>query len=149
MLGAIKARLNRHKVEQDLFRSTGPLGAFAARIDLALVMGIYSEQEHGFLHTIRRIRNEFAHTPAPLDFKSQNISDLAKNLWLKANIHIQGENTGQKVHIVIEGGQTAREMFLNAVKVLLLVLDMEIKQQPHRTPAPPVLRLLPGPPEQF
>jgi DNA-binding MltR family transcriptional regulator len=143
---AIKARtLRDDKVESKLYRGGGALGSLSVKIDLGLLLGVYTNKMHSFLHTIREIRNEFAHIPSPRDFKSQRIGDLTKNLYVVAKFRMKNKTTGQELSIDIDEAKTPREMFLNAVKLLLICLDMETKQLPLRKPAPPVIRL---PPEQ-
>lgn len=44
-----------------LFDGNGPASGFAAKIDLAYALGWISPSEHEDLHTVRRIRNAFAH----------------------------------------------------------------------------------------
>ena len=85
LLSAIKARIVRDdKLEQKMFRGSGPLTAFSAKIDLAFMLGIYGGEVQKMLHTIREIRNEFAHQPQPRDFNSQRIKDLCDNISFSA-----------------------------------------------------------------
>ena len=48
-------------IKNDFFRSSGALGSFAAKIDLALLTGLLTEDAHKDLNTMRCIRNVFAH----------------------------------------------------------------------------------------
>ena len=71
---ALDARTCRYaNVENEFYRSSGPLGSFSARIDLALLLGIIEPQVHKFLHTIKDIRNAFAHQAEPRDFDTQRL----------------------------------------------------------------------------
>jgi hypothetical protein len=143
LLLAIQARTNRHeKIEKDLYRGSGPLGTFSAKIDLGLLLGIYEPKIHQMLNTIRNIRNEFAHQPKPRDFNSQRIGDLCDNIAVRVKLDMTEKSAGHRIEIDLEAPQTRREAFLNAVKMLLLWLDMEIKQMPRRVPAAPVMPLL-------
>jgi hypothetical protein len=45
-----------------LFRRSGPLSSFSAKIDLARLLGMTSDVIHSDLHILRNIRNEFAHS---------------------------------------------------------------------------------------
>ncbi len=140
LLLAIQARTNRYeKIEKDFYRGAGPLGSFSAKIDLGLLLGVYEPRIHQMLHTIRNIRNEFAHQPKPRDFNSQRIGDLCDNIAVRVKLGMTEATTGHRIEIDLEAPQTRREAFLNAVKMLLLWLDMEIKQMPARLPAPPVM----------
>jgi DNA-binding MltR family transcriptional regulator len=70
-------------IKKDFFRSSGPLGSFAAKIDLALLTGLLTEEAHKDLHTMRRIRNEFAHELAPIQFDTNaQVRQLAQNFIL-------------------------------------------------------------------
>ncbi|HWO01756.1 MAG TPA: MltR family transcriptional regulator [Blastocatellia bacterium] len=71
------------KVIDDMFRHIGPLGTFSSRIGLAYLVARISRTVYENLETIRKIRNDFAHTRDDLQFSSQSISDRCKNLYLK------------------------------------------------------------------
>lgn len=143
---AIKARLIRdEKLEGRFFKGAGPLASFSAKIDLGFMLGIYENDIQRILHTLRRIRNEFAHRTEPLDFSAQRI----RGLCLKVDISVQTEldfkapdGTVNHVDFNVQSDGTPKRAFFNAVKFLLLVLDMEIKIAPPRVPAPPVFQSL-------
>lgn len=79
---AIRERLvNDPRVVNPLLKGTGPLASFSAKIDLAYLLGIYGAPTRATLHTIRNIRNEFAHNLAPLTFESQKIKDMCATLY--------------------------------------------------------------------
>lgn len=60
---AIESFLNKDKSSWDrLFRKSGPLSSFSAKIDLARLLGIVSAVVSSDLHIIRTIRNDFAHS---------------------------------------------------------------------------------------
>lgn len=87
LTNTIKNRIRRRseseqKALADLFRESGPLGSFHARIDLGFVMGVYPEEVWKDLHTIKLIRNEFAHRTAPLEFNTPEIRRLCRRLDL-------------------------------------------------------------------
>ena len=70
-------------IKNDFFRSSGPLGSFAAKIDLALLTGLLTEDAHSDLNTMRRIRNVFAHELKPTQFDTNDqIWQLAQNFIL-------------------------------------------------------------------
>lgn len=70
-------------IKSDLFRSSGPLGSFAAKGDLALLVGLLTEDAHKDLNTMRRIRNVFAHELKPTQFDTNDqIRQLAQNFVL-------------------------------------------------------------------
>jgi DNA-binding MltR family transcriptional regulator len=66
--------------ENFLSSINAPLGNFASRIDAAYCLGLISEKEFQELHTIRIIRNEFAHKWRGVNFAAQKIFDLCKKL---------------------------------------------------------------------
>lgn len=73
-----------------LFGKSSPLSSFSAKIDLACVLGMCSRVIAKDLHTIREIRNDFAHNTltkdnAMLGFNSGHIRD--KCMTLKCVAH--------------------------------------------------------------
>ena len=66
----------------DLLRSSGPLGTFSSRIDLAYLLGLIGARVKRDLHLIRKIRNDFAHVHEPLSFESTNIRNRCSELAL-------------------------------------------------------------------
>jgi hypothetical protein len=69
-------------VQNEMFRSSGPLGSFSAKIKLAHLLGILSEEGYSDLETMKNIRNRFAHYLDIKDFDSQRIADWCKNFQL-------------------------------------------------------------------
>jgi DNA-binding MltR family transcriptional regulator len=139
LIEAIKARIVRNEdLEGRLFKGSGPMAAFAVKIDLGFMLGIYGDRVRRAFHTIREIRNEFAYKPQPRDFNSQRISDLCKNIRMVANIEMKNKTDGSHVKFSLEPDGTPRTDFLNAVKYLLALTDMETKKLPLRKPAPPI-----------
>jgi DNA-binding MltR family transcriptional regulator len=74
--------LDDKKVVADLFRTSGPLGSFSAKIDLAYLLQIISEQAYRDLLTMKKIRNLFAHDITPLSFETSPLKDLCHNFRL-------------------------------------------------------------------
>ena len=143
LVDAIKARTNRHeKIERDFYKGLGPLATFSAKINLGLLLGIYDLSFHRMLHTVRDIRNKFAHKTEPLDFNSQQIRDLCHNIGVDGFIRLDvGVTDGVKqiLELKFDPGDTPRSTFINAVQFLLLGLDMELKAPGSRGPAAPAL----------
>ena len=136
---ALKARMNRNEaVENELFRTSGPLGTFSAKISLALLMGIIDANTHRILKTIKEIRNDFAHNAEPLTFESQRIRALSNNINISAHIQLATPN-GQTLDFNFKPDGKPKTAFLNAIKLVLLALDMELKMLPPRVPAAPAL----------
>jgi hypothetical protein len=80
-----------------LFSYQGPVGNFGSKIDIGFAIGIYDEDTFKDLHTIRKIRNAFAHKIAPGDFGAQQIKDLAANIKLPNIWVIEGKADGPAV----------------------------------------------------
>ena len=70
------------EIVERLFRTSGPLGSFSAKIDLARLMGAISEDAYNDLVILKNIRNIFAHQFKPASFSEQRISDLCRNFCL-------------------------------------------------------------------
>lgn len=78
---AILSYLQRDdKIVQDLFRSSGPLGSFSAKIRIAYLMGITSKVLMHELERMKNIRNKFAHNLSAMSFDETAIADQCKNL---------------------------------------------------------------------
>jgi len=72
--------VNNHSILNSLFSSTGPLGSFAARIDMAYVLALIPDNMRHDFHIVRKIRNQFAHDPLELSFDSPSIADRCRAL---------------------------------------------------------------------
>jgi hypothetical protein len=131
LLKLIKSTLVGHKtIEDKMFKGSGPVASFSAKIDLAFVMGLFDDDVHKRMHTIREIRNEFAHNVRPLHFASQRPKALCANLTPSAKVialakaPILAGNPVLKVALVPT--DIPREQFMNAVKLYLLVFRAQI-----------------------
>jgi hypothetical protein len=88
---AIEAWLVRHdKITPEMFRISGPLGTFGAKINLGFMIGLYTEKPHRELDTIKDIRNAFAHKLEVNSFDNPRMKALAGNLILadKTKVYI-------------------------------------------------------------
>jgi hypothetical protein len=97
--GLLQSRLlPEQELIGDLFRASGPLGAFSVKINVGFLMGLYSLTARKELNTIRQIRNHFAHRIA-LSFFASPVRDLANNLSLSETIefHMAVREDGQSV----------------------------------------------------
>jgi hypothetical protein len=72
-----------------LFRGYGPLATVSGKIDIAYALDLIDLEERTNLHTIRAIRNEFAHCREILDF---NIPRIAK-MCQKITVNLAWEHT--------------------------------------------------------
>jgi hypothetical protein len=79
-----------HETKMRIFRgeSDGPavLTDFYAKIELAYMLGIITEEARDDLHTIRAVRNAFAHSALPLDFSTPEVAALLKHIHMKIEI---------------------------------------------------------------
>lgn len=97
------------KIEEDLFKSQGPLSTFSARIKFAYYLGKISPSERRDLDVIRAIRNDFAHHAEEMTFDTQSVRDRCTNL----------------VHQWHEAGAESRGKFTAAVSGLLASIQAE------------------------
>jgi hypothetical protein len=67
--------LNKH-MSKRLFGVYGPIGTFAAKIDIAYALEITTDDIHAELNIMRGIRNEFAHTKHSLSLDQEPIKTL-------------------------------------------------------------------------
>ncbi len=156
---AIKARLiSDRKTTNSFFTGMGPLANFSAKINLAYLMGIFNQTNKDFFHTIRRIRNEFAHNLAPITFETPKIEDLCKQLYSIDGIkHLKSlndeslKNYPEMLQVnslwlgpLVEVPNTARNAYMNTIKVILFVMELSTQLATNPT-APARLALLPSP----
>lgn len=86
LTAAIHAFLEKNKSAWDrLFRKSGPLSSLSSKIDLARLLAMTSDAIHSDLHTLREVRNEFAHAildknDQPLSFETPHIKDKCMSL---------------------------------------------------------------------
>jgi hypothetical protein len=135
---AIKAQLiSDAKITNSFFSGMGPLATFSAKINLAYLMGIFNETNKDFFHTIRKIRNEFAHNLAPIAFENPKIERLCKQLYsidgikqLK-NINDDGLRSYPEILALntmwlgplIALPNTPRNSYMNTIKVMLFLME--------------------------
>jgi hypothetical protein len=82
LTSAIKVRLiSDAEVHGKIFKGYGPLATFSAKIDLAYLMRILDRNTRDGFHTIREIRNRFAHRLDLDNFESSMVRDLCKKLF--------------------------------------------------------------------
>jgi DNA-binding MltR family transcriptional regulator len=68
------------KVSKRAFEFNGPIGTFSARIDCAYLLGILPKNAQKDFHTIRAIRNKFAHQAAALTYEDEGVKKLCDKL---------------------------------------------------------------------
>lgn len=132
LLKLIKSSAVGHiAIENKMFKGSGPLASFSAKIDLGFILGLFDAEVHKRQHTIREIRNEFAHNIQPVQFTSQRVVDLCANLapsqtTLERSKHpkIASDPYIQKI---LKPTTSPREQFMNAIKLLLFSFQAGIK----------------------
>lgn len=75
-------------IVRKMFRSTGPLGSFSAKISMGYLLRLYGKDMHKELDTIKTIRNLFAHQRLAKDFESQRARTLANNLSISETLEL-------------------------------------------------------------
>jgi hypothetical protein len=141
---ALKRRFHEDKKTiEDTFRNSGPLGNFAAKIDMAFLIGLCSKTACDELHTIRTIRNEFAHKGLTRDFNSRRVRDLANNLTFgkKWKVTIAPADEGDDPKPVFVSGEqdkpkTPREHYIRACQMLLALFVFAHSTNPFTPPTP-------------
>lgn len=81
----LKQYFVKDKVIEELFSATGPLGSFSSRIDIAYALSLIPLAMKRDLHILRKIRNEFAHEPQKLSFKTPTIANRCRELKYAGN----------------------------------------------------------------
>ncbi|MES1934413.1 hypothetical protein T35B1_17501 [Salinisphaera shabanensis T35B1] len=79
---AIQKRLLPSPEQNDkLFGPRGPLGTFAAKIDIAHRVSLITREVRKSLHICRRLRNDFAHVAHPISFDTESVKDRVTELF--------------------------------------------------------------------
>ena len=110
-----------------LFEGYGPLASFAAKVDIAHSLGLLGTHSLHDAHSIRKIRNDFAHKADPVSFSDAAIASKCGALWLPANILWPGAT---------EPPKAARDQFIAATMMLWnLVYSEMVKNEAVLEPA--------------
>jgi len=139
LLATIKTRLvSDAKALKKFFAGIGPLVTFSAKIDLSYLLGIFDPKTTEILHTVRSIRNEFAHNLSPISFSTPAIAKLCNPLF--HNEKIKGlksanaaafqdcsallEMNAALLDPLVELSNTPRNAYMNTIKVLLFMMEL-------------------------
>jgi hypothetical protein len=77
----LKSFVRINSDERDgLFNGNGPLSAFSSKIDVGHALGLYSRKMKEELHTVRIIRNAFAHAKFSITFETAEVADVCATL---------------------------------------------------------------------
>ncbi|MBN1384807.1 MAG: DUF4145 domain-containing protein [Elusimicrobia bacterium] len=89
----LRAFMKEHSEVDRLFKSYGPLSTFAARIDSAWGLGYIPDNVKNDLTYIRKIRNYFAHHPAPASFSDSEPQKWCSKLTTAQSIRDPSDNS--------------------------------------------------------
>lgn len=62
-------------VVQPMFEGYGPLATFSSRINYAYAAGLICREAFDALHLLRKLRNDFAHEPRPINLDDQKVKN--------------------------------------------------------------------------
>jgi hypothetical protein len=135
---AIQSRMHRDKkIFERMCQSGGALGNFSTKIDIGFMIGIYRKEILQELHTIRRIRNEFAHKMGIKTFDVQRIKSWTQNLTLIERIEWTISNGMTKENLTQlfpkTGSMTPRERYISTCQLLIAMLGVLPDDKPLRT----------------
>ena len=118
LLASIEAFLEKSPKAWDrLFRKSGPLSSLSAKIDLARLLAMTSDAIHSDLHTLREIRNAFAHsaldkTNTPLTFRTSSIKGKCLSLrCVKHEEHVDPRTAFVRACAVLNANFYMHEFF--------------------------------------
>lgn len=147
----LKASLAPPSGNETLFLTDRPLGSFGARIALAQRLGLIDHQVERTLHTLRKVRNAFAHTAAVASLSEasyqQPLSDCYRHardnpLWapLERILDEQVQAIGNA------GNEKAPDRFLRDYILLITILVAFLEATAHQMGPlqPPVVMGLRG-----
>lgn len=132
----LKGLLSRHfvsgRLADQLLGRMAPVATFSARITLAEALALISAQEARDLHTLREIRNVFAHRLHGISFETQSIRDRCANL-VAANLTLQAPSNARFAEVY---PRTNRALFNLAVSVSMV--HLKTRTESVRTLTPPL-----------
>lgn len=124
----IEKRLVQNKKSlRRAFDFNGPLGTFSSRIEFAYLLGILPKNACRDLHTIRAIRNQFAHHAAPLSYEDENIKPFCEKLIFHGVKDAAGPDS--KFRRTVMGLLTYILLAFDKVAPLEAELDYEIQDR--------------------
>lgn len=106
-----------------LFLNRGPLMDFHSKIIVAQAFGVLTSPLAQELHSIKSIRNAFAHSKVPLGFEHEPIAREMRSSRMRSVIS-RGEQNGHLTDM------DDRSWFMLVVKVVLVIMQ-SIEDSPH------------------
>ena len=112
------------KIFDEIFDFNGPLGTLSSRINLAFGLSFISKETHQSLNSIRKIRNEFAHSPYGVSFNTEEIKNNIIGIDVNHKRFIDEIRKSKKIRSVTKSPSrlTMKEMFL--IKSALTLASM-------------------------
>jgi Mannitol repressor len=107
------------KFVDDLLTGLGGPSSFSARIRIAYAIGLISRRAADDLHSIRRIRNDFAHRPNGLSFETPQIESRVANFNI---LRAPRDESGTLMELPTEPRRRS-----NVAVVLLLLAGIDIR----------------------
>ena len=116
-------RLVSKRLGDKLLGRMMPIGTFSARITLAEAVGLISAQEAKDLHTMRDIRNDFAHELHGITFETQSVRDRCNNLvGAKRTLELSSNKRFSEIY-----PRTTRATFNLAVSVAMVHINTRLE----------------------
>lgn len=108
-----------------LFENRGPLSDFNSKILTGQAFGMISEGMAQELHTIRHIRNVFAHSRVPVTFDTPQVAkEVRESGMMKAMAKVEDPSARE----AIEAFPTKRA-FILLIQILFIMLDNALKKR--------------------
>ena len=142
----LKAALAPPSGSETLFLTDRPLGSFGARIALAQRLGLIDHQVERALHTLRRVRNAFAHSTAVASLGEASYQQPLGDCYLHARENPLWEPLERILDEQLQRNPSAGERrepdyFLRdyILMITILVAFLEAAAQQLRPMRPPVV----------
>ncbi len=100
-----------------IFNNRGPLSDFHSKILIAHAFHIITPAMAEELHSIKAVRNAFAHAKIPISFDHENIAAEVQNLRIGKALKLYGENPSLDLKL------TNKNSFLLIVRILLIIIE--------------------------
>ena len=101
------------QVADELFKPTGPLGAFGTKIRLAYLLRVLDPITYKDYISVSRIRNAFAHDLSKTSFDDQQISAWIKNMHIYGIVKDQSEAARMRIAERLQQPPILNEIFRN------------------------------------
>lgn len=116
--------VNDRKKVDALLGAQRALDSLGSRATLAFCLGLISQELYSDIDTIRKIRNEFAHSRLALGFGDQPINDWCKNLFLGNKCLASFIEQGRDVN--------SADIFIHTVSMIVTQIITRGLEQQHR-----------------